>query len=75
MEKAYDAKELALRLKPHGLDLGEEAAKKLVDVLLTWVDDSAKLSKTPIDDVLMSIVKPLHPYIMSQLDKIDGQVG
>jgi len=59
MEKAYDLKGLVLKLKDHGLELSEEAAKILVAATFDWLDESASLSKNQADDFL----KPFYPLV------------
>ena len=73
LEKAWDLKGLALALKPHGLELGEEAAKALVDCTLCWIEESVKLSENQIDDFALVVIPLIKPMVLSQLDKIDGK--
>ena len=75
MEKAYDLSVLVERLKENGMDLAEDAAKEVVDVLLQFLIDSAKVSPNSIDDLLTPMLGAARPWIMDQLDKIDGDVG
>lgn len=71
VKKAYDVKELVAKLKAQGVELGEEAAKIVVNETLDWVVESAPLSKTPLDDVLVIVVPAVKPSIMKQLEKIN----
>lgn len=73
--KAYDLKVLLEKLKSRGLNVGEDIAKGLVEDVMSWVEESAKASATPIDDLIVGIVGPMKPMLLSQIDKIDGQVG
>lgn len=73
MEKAYDVKVLAEKLKGRGLDVAEEAAKIIVEEALAWVEESAKLSATPYDDMGLIVVPQLKKLALAQIDKIDGK--
>lgn len=75
MEKAYDLKALANQLKGRGLDVAEEGAKLVVEELCKWVEESAKISPTPYDDMAMVILPKIKSLALEQVDKIDGQVG
>lgn len=75
MEKAYDIKALADRLKSRGLDIAEEAAKIMVEETLLWVEESAKLSATPYDDMGLIVLPQLKKLALDAVDKIDGQEG
>lgn len=71
----YDLKALLEKLKVRGLDLSEEAAKGAVEDVLTWLEDSAKLTATPMDDIAAAVLKSYKPQIMAELDKINGKAG
>lgn len=75
MEKAYDAKDLLLKLKGQGLDVAEEAAKVVVEVVLDWVQESAAMSENKVDDIILALIPAVKPFILEQIDKIDGEVG
>jgi hypothetical protein len=75
MEKAYDVKDLAARLKGRGLDLAEEAAKIVIEETLVWIEESAKLSATPYDDMGLIVLPQLKKLALDAADKIDGQEG
>ncbi len=70
MEKAYDLQALLDGLKNDGLELAEDAAKKVVSGVLGWVEESAKLSENPYDDILLPVIAAAKPAIMASLDKI-----
>lgn len=75
-KKAYDLKELALKLKGHGLDVAEEGARGVVESLFDWLHESAPLSANPYDDMIdAAIVPKLKEFVLAQVDKIDGKVG
>lgn len=75
MEKAYDLKVLAEKLKAKGLDVAEEAAKIIVEETLTFIVESAVKSENKYDDLLVAIVPVIKPHILSAVDKIDGVEG
>lgn len=75
MEKAYDVKDLVVRLKSIGLDVAEAAAGGAVVQVCEWFEASAKLSPTPFDDVALVVVPQLKAKVLEAVDKIDGQVG
>ena len=69
--KPYDPKVLAEKLKAHGLEVGEEAVKVIFEETFAWVEASAAASATPIDDLIVGLVKPAKPYVLAQIDKIN----
>ncbi len=73
MEKAYDLGELGAKFKDNGLEIAEDAAKIVVNAVLDWVAESAKLSATPYDDMLIVIIPKAKELILAQVDKIDGK--
>ena len=79
MEKPYDIKDLGARLKAKGLTIVGEAAEAVATVVYQetkeWLKDSAKLSKTPYDDMAVPYLDNLDPLVMPKIDKIDGQEG
>lgn len=75
MTNAYDLNDLVNRLKPHGLDLAEDAAKGLVKEVLAWVKDSALQSENKFDDLTLVVIPMVEEYILKQVDKIDGAEG
>lgn len=75
MEKAYDKDALVEILKGKGLDVAEDVAVVLVESLIDWISESAKLSEGTVDDLLAGMLPAMKPYIMEQIDKIDGEVG
>jgi hypothetical protein len=75
MTKAYDIAVLAEKLKGRGLDVAEEAVKVLVEEMFVWVEESAKLSATPYDDMAMIILPQMKAMAVKAVDKIDGQIG
>ena len=79
MEKAYDLKDLGLKLKEQGLPIAldalEAAGAKVYQAFKAWAKESAVISKTPIDDVVAPFYDQLDPLVLPLIDKIDGQVG
>lgn len=72
MEKAYDLKALVEKLKAKGLDVAEDAAKIVVEESFAWVEESAKLSATPYDDLLIAVIPVMKKEVLKAVDKIDG---
>jgi len=75
MEKAYDLKALGEILKSKGLDLAEDAVKIIAESTFDWVEESAKLSETPYDDMGLVVLPQLKKLAFESIDKIDGQEG
>ncbi len=75
MEQAYDVKVLAEKLKARGLNLAEDAVMGVVDDLFAFLEESAKLSATPFDDVALVVFPKAKEEIKKLVDKIDGAVG
>lgn len=75
MEKAYDLKELGKRLKAKGLVEAEDMAEQVYAELKTWFAESAAMSETPYDDLVVPFLGSLDSVIMPKIDEIDGQEG
>lgn len=75
MDKAYSVKALVASFKEAGIEIGEDAAIKAVEILIKFFEDSAKLSENKFDDIVAGLLPTLKPYIMEQLDRIDGKKG
>ncbi len=76
MEKAYDVKELAEKLKSKGLPVLEDTAEKVYEAVKEWVQESAVLSENKVDDVAAPLVFPiLDKVIEPAIDSIDGVKG
>ncbi len=73
MEKAYDLKELGKILKDKGLDLAEDALKIVAESTFDWVEESAKISPTPYDDMGLVVLPQLKKLAFEKIDKIDGE--
>jgi len=79
MEKAYDLKELGLKLKNAGLPIAEEALESVAGIVYkemkAWLKESAPISETKMDDFVAPFYDQLDPIVLPLIDKIDGQVG
>lgn len=74
-KKAYDVKELALKLRANGLELAEEAAEAVVVATFDWLEESAKLSATPYDDMALIVLPQVRGMVGKYVNKIDGKEG
>lgn len=70
--KPYDLKVLVEKLKAKGLDVAEEAVKILIEEVSVWVVESAQISATPFDDIVVVAVPAIKKVALEQADKIDG---
>ena len=75
MEKAYDLKELGLKLKAQGLPIAEEmleqvAAKSCI-AIKEWIQESAVLSENKIDDVVAPFLGHLDQAVLPMIEKLD----
>jgi hypothetical protein len=75
MKQAYDLMALAEKLQARGLQNAEKMAADVYVDLKAWLQESAKLSENPYDDIAMPFLKQLDPVIMPQIDKINGKIG
>lgn len=75
MEKAYDFKELGLMMKGKGLDLAEESLALTFECVMDWLEESAKVSSTPYDDMALVVMPQLKKMVLDLIDKVDGEVG
>lgn len=75
MEKAFDPKALVEKLKAGGLDIAEDAVKHLVASVFDWTTESVLLTPNKYDDFALVVIPAVKPFVMSQLDKIDGKEG
>ena len=60
MEKAFDLKALVEELKAQGLPVAEEAAKVVVQSVLTWVEKSVVATESKYDDFALAIIPLLR---------------
>lgn len=75
MTKAYDVQVLIADAKDIGLEIGEDVAVKLLDVVYNWFEKSANLSSTPFDDMAVPFVEKGMLFAKLYADKIDGKIG
>jgi hypothetical protein len=79
MDKAYDLKALAEKLKatgiPLALDSAEAEAGKVYVAVKEWLKESATLSPNKIDDFVAGFYDQLDPIVLPLIDKINGKVG
>jgi hypothetical protein len=79
MEKPFDLKALGAAIvaeaKKDGLHLAEETAESLAKAayfgVKGWLEASAKLTVTPIDDVVVGFISKADPFVMEQIEKLD----
>ena len=72
---AYDFGMLIDKMKDHGLDLAEDAAKVAAKAVIEWLKESAAESENKYDDLLIAALAVAEGPIMDMLDKIDGKEG
>lgn len=71
---AYKGQELVNKLKEKGLDVAEDAAVVVVDVVFEWLVESALKSENKVDDMVAGILPVLKPIIINDfVDQIDGK--
>lgn len=71
MEKAYDVKALVGYLKNEGLEVAEESAKVVYSAVMKWVVDSAVLSASPIDNLVVAVKPLIDGLVLPELEKIN----
>lgn len=71
MEKAYDLKFFADKLKAQGLEVTEELAKSVAVASIEFLSESAELSGTPFDNILIPVYAMVKPKIMEKLEGIN----
>lgn len=72
MEKAYDIKSLVEKLKDKGLDVAEDGAAVAVSSVIEWLSESAMLSESPYDNILLAVYPIVKGKALDMVDKIDG---
>lgn len=75
MKKAFDVNDLVEKLKGKGMDVAEEAAKVLVEETLSWIEESVQISESKYDDFALPVIGAVKPFVMKQIDLIDGKEG
>jgi len=71
MEKAYDVKALVGYLKDVGIEVAEESGKVGYSAVMKWVVDSATLSASPLDNIIIAVKPVLDGIVLPQLDNIN----
>ena len=76
MEKAYDLKVLEKKLLAQGLPLVENLAEKAYAAVKEWIVESAPVSETKIDDIVVPLAFPvIDAVVIPAINKIDGIEG
>lgn len=73
--KPFDTQALVAELKAKGLDVAEELVKVLVSSTLDWTEKSLMMHENAYVKFAAPVVSAIKPLIMTEVDKIDGQVG
>ncbi len=71
MDKPYDLADLGARLKGEGLEVAEEALKKIVKHTFGWARESAQLSPNKMDDMIAPFLIPIEAYVMERADEVN----
>jgi len=75
MEKAYDLKDLGLKMQAEGLTIAEESLEKAAAIaykaIKQWATESAVLSENKLDDVLAPFYNQLDPIVLPLIESID----
>lgn len=71
----YDLKVLIEKEKAEGLNAIEDKVKASVKNFFEWLEESARASATPFDDIVLVVTPKLKQMILDAADKIDGQPG
>lgn len=76
MNKPFDTKDLAERLKAQGLPVLEDTAEVVVKEIFAWTKDSLAIHPNALVKSLgLPAVAVLEPLALEQVDKIDGKEG
>ena len=65
---------LVKELKQAGLNVGEDAAKEVVQAVFRALPKFVLATENKIDDLLVAILPVIEPHVLKVLDKIDGEV-
>ena len=71
MEKAYDHKYLIEQLRVEGLEISEEAARSLMEVIFHWLKESAIKSENMFDDLAIPLLNRLQKDMDKKIDNIN----
>lgn len=73
MTQAYDVKVLAERMREAGGPEAEKMAKKNLQVIFAWLQESANISPNPYDNIGIPLaISTVTPLIMPALDQISA---
>ena len=67
---SYKKERLLELLKEQGLPVVEDAADKALESVFQWLEESAKESKTPLDDLLLPVYAIVRQKIREKIDEI-----
>lgn len=70
-KKAYDLKLLGEEFKKEGLEIAEESTKIIINGMFNWLEESAKLSETPYDDMAMVLYPQLKKMALEKAEDIN----
>jgi len=73
--EAYDLKALEVKLKEMGLPAVELLAEKCYSAVKAWIKESAEVSATPYDNLVVPFIDQLDTLVLPVLNKIDGTEG
>lgn len=73
MKTPFELPDLVDRLKGHGLELTEEAAKLLAVSVLDWASDSIVLTPNKYDDLILAVMPVIRDFVLKEVNKIDGK--
>lgn len=69
-----DLQKLLEALKKEGLNLTEEAAVRVANILLDWAEETVKATPNSYDDILLIAIPKIKDELFKLIDKIDGEV-
>lgn len=67
--------ELKEKLKELGLDLAEDSVKDTVENCFGTLEKIIKVTENKYDDLLLPLLDMAKPFVLKEIDKIDGKVG
>jgi len=70
---AFKLSKLSDKLKSEGLDIVEEDAKKLLNLTIDWVEESAKETPGVVAVVVNALMPHVKSFLLKQIDRIDGE--
>lgn len=67
-----DFSKLLMALKAEGLVVAEDAAEKILLIVLDWLEREVVASENKYDDLLLAVIPAIKPSLLKAIDKIDG---